>query len=68
MYSGLHVNSLRPSKLTIFGSDNCLSPDRRQAIVWTNAGILSIESLGTNLSEILIEIVVFSSKNMHVNT
>ena len=29
---------------------------RRQAIIWTNAGILSIESLGTNFSEILIEI------------
>ena len=42
--------------LTIVGSDNGLSPGRRQAIIWTNAGILSIGSLGTNLSEILIEI------------
>ena len=24
------------SKLTIMGSDNGLSPDRRQAIIWTN--------------------------------
>ena len=26
------------SKLTIIGSDNDVSPDRRQAIIWTNAG------------------------------
>ena len=44
------------SKLTIIGSDNGLSPDRRQAIIWTNAGILLIGPLGTNFSEILIEI------------
>ena len=28
------------SKLTIIGSDNGSSPGRRQAIIWTNAGIL----------------------------
>ena len=28
------------SKLTIIGRDNGLSPGRRQAIIWTNAGIL----------------------------
>ena len=44
------------SKLTIIGSDNGLSPDRRQAIIWTNAGLLLIGPLGTNFSEILIEI------------
>ena len=27
------------SKLTIIGSDNDLSAGRRQAIIWTNAGI-----------------------------
>ena len=47
-------------KLTIIGSDNGLSPDRRQAISLTNAGILSIGPLGTNFSEILIEIHAFS--------
>ena len=26
--------------LTIIGSDNGLSPGRRQAIIWTNAGLL----------------------------
>ena len=33
------------SKLTIIGSDNGLSPGRRQAIIWTNARILLIKSL-----------------------
>ena len=54
------------SKLTIIGSDNGLSPDRRQAIIWTNAGILLIGPLGTNLSEILIEILTFSFKKMRL--
>ena len=40
----------------IIGSDNGLSPGRRQAIIWTNTGILLIGPLGTNFSEILIEI------------
>ena len=43
-------------KLNIIGSDNGLSPGRRQVIIWTNAGILLIEPLGTTFSEILIEI------------
>ena len=42
--------------LTITGSGNGLSPGRRQAITWTNAGILLIGPLGTNFSEILIGI------------
>ena len=41
--------------LTIIGSDNGLSPGRHQAIFWTYATILLIETLGTNFSEILIE-------------
>ena len=41
------------------GSDNGLSPNRRQAIIWTHAGILLIEPLGTNFNEILIEIDTF---------
>ena len=48
------------SNLTIIDSDNGLSPGRRQAIIWTNAGILLIGPLGTNFSEILIEIQTFS--------
>ena len=52
------------SKLTIIGPDNGLSPGRRQAIIWTNAGILSIGPLGTNFSENLIGIQTFSFKKM----
>ena len=54
------------SKLTIIGSDNDLSPSRRQAIIWTNAGILLIRPSGTNFSETLIEIDVFSFKKMQL--
>ena len=54
------------SKLTIIGSDNGLSPGRRQAIIWTNDEILLIEPLGTKFSEILIEIRTFSFKKMHL--
>ena len=56
------------SDLTIIGSDNGLSPGRRQAIIWTNAGILLIRPLGTNFSEILSEIHTFSFKKMHLKT
>ena len=49
-------------KLTNIGSYNGLSPDRRQAIIWTNAWLLLIGPLGTNFSEILIEILIFSFK------
>ena len=52
------------SNLTIIGSDNGLSPGRRQAIIWTQAGIFFIGLLGTNFSEILIEILTFSFKKM----
>ena len=66
--------------LTIIGSHNGLSPGRRQAIIWTNAGILLIRPLGTNLwsSDMLIqenafEIVVCKkaailSRPQYVNT
>ena len=47
------------NNLTIIGSDNGLSTGRRQAIIYTNAGILSIGPLGTKFSEILIEIHAF---------
>ena len=54
------------SKLNIIGSDNGLSSGRRQAIVWTNAGILLIGTLRINFSEIVIEINAFSFKKMHL--
>ena len=50
------VTHIYVNKLTIIGSDNGLSPSWRQAIIWTNAGILLIGPLGTNFSEILIDI------------
>ena len=60
------VTHICVSKLSILGSDNGLSPGRRQAIIWTNAEILLIGTLGTNLSEILSEIHAFSFKKMHL--
>ena len=52
--------------LTIIGSDNGLSPGRRQAIIWTNIGILLIGPVGRNFNEILIEIDTFSFTKMHL--
>ena len=60
------VTHICVGKLTIIGSDNGLSPGRRQAIIWTNYGILLIWPLGTNFTEILIEIYTFSFKKMHL--
>ena len=60
------VTHICVSKLTITGSDNGLSPDRRQAIIWTNAGMLLIGPLETNFSEILIKILTFSFKKMRL--
>ena len=54
------------SNLTIIGSDNGLSPDRRQAIIWTNDEIFLIEPSWRNFSEILIEIQTFSLKKIHL--
>ena len=48
------------------GSDNGLSPNRRQTIIWTNVGILLIEPLWTNFNETLIEIHTFSFRKMHL--
>ena len=49
------------SKLFIIGSENGLAPGRRQAIIWTNDGILLIGYF----SEILIEIHIFSFKKTY---
>ena len=54
------------SHLTIIGSDNGLSPGQREAIIWNNVGILSIEPFGTNFSEILIEINIFPLEKIHL--
>ena len=60
------VTRISVSKLTLIGSDNGLSPGRRQTIIWTNAGILLIGPVGANFSEILIEIYSFSFKKLHL--
>ena len=60
------VTHICVGKLTIIGSNNGLSPGRRQAIIWTNAGILLIGPLRTNFSEILSEINSFIFKKMHL--
>ena len=60
------VTHICVGNLTIIGSDNGLSPGRRLAITWTNVGILLIGPLGTNFSEMLIEIHTFSFKKIHL--
>ena len=71
MWYELHVHWGRVthkcvSKPAIIGSDNGLSPGRRQAIISTNAGILVIGPLGTNFCEILVEFKHFLSNEMHL--
>ena len=60
------VTHICVGKLTIIGSDNGLSPARRQAIICTNARILLIGPLGTNFSAILIEICIFSFMKIYL--
>ena len=60
------VTHICVGNLTIIGSDNGLAPGRRQDITWTNVGILLIGPLGTNFSEMLIEIHTFSFKKIHL--
>ena len=60
------VTHICVSELTVIGSDNGLSPGRRQAIIWTNAGILLIRTIGTNFSEILGKIHSFSFSKMYL--
>ena len=60
------IAAIGVSDETIIGSDNGLSPGRRQAIIWTNDEILLIGPSGTNFSEILIEILAFSFKKMRL--
>ena len=52
--------------LTIVASDNDLTTGRCPAIISTNAGILMIRSLGTNFSEILMEIHTFPFNKTHL--
>ena len=61
------VKHICVDKLTIIGSDNGLSPGWRQAIIWTNYGILLIALIGTICNEIPIKIHTFSSINPFEN-
>ena len=60
------MTHIRVGNLTIIGSDNGFSPGWRQAINWTNAGILSVGRLGTNFSGILIQLIGLSFKKMRL--
>ena len=60
------VTHVSVSKLTVIGSDNGLSPDRWQAIIWTNAGLLLIGPMGIKSSEFLIAIKAFLFKKMRL--
>ena len=60
------VTHICVGNLTIIGPDNGLSPDRRQAIIWTNAGVLLIGPWGTNFSEISIDFHTFSFKKINL--
>ena len=70
VYSALthwgRVTHICVSKLTIIGPNNGFSPGRRQAIIWTNAAILSNRPFGTNFSEISIELHILSFKKIHL--
>ena len=60
------VTHIYVSKLTTIDSDNGLSPERHQAIIWTNAGILLTGPLGINFNEIFIKIHTFSFKKINL--
>ena len=55
------------SKLNFIGSDNGLWPSRHQAVMWTNAVILLIRTLGTNCSEISSGIHAFTFMKINLN-
>ena len=67
-FTGPAVISLATDHRTSGFRDDCngLSPGRHQDIIWTNAGIMLIQTLGRNFSEILCEICTFSFKKMHL--
>ena len=52
---------------TLLWTDNGMSPVWGQAIIWTNAAILSIRPKGTYFGEILLKIQKFSFKEMHLD-
>ena len=64
----IHVSESPGVNRVSIGSDNRLSPIRRQATIWTSACSLSIGSLGTNFSEFFCQnIKLFIHKNAPYN-
>ena len=61
VYHWGRVTHICISKLSSIGS-NGLSPDRRQAIIWTNGGALSICTSETNLSKSWAKFIHFHSR------
>ena len=58
---------INPSvKHSSIGSDNGLLPGRRQAIIWSNSGLLLIGPLVINISEILTKIYSFPIKKIYL--
>ena len=60
-HTGIYIGNL-----TIIDSDNGLSPGRRQAIIWTNAGILLFWILRNKFQWNLNRIHIFSFKKMRL--
>ena len=60
------VTNICVGNLTSTGSDNCLSPGRRHATIWTDAGILLIGPSETDFNEILIKNHTFSFKKVYL--
>ena len=56
------------SNSSAIGSDNGLSPARRQTIIWTNTSKVSIRPEGAYFSEIVLKIQKFSFRKMHLET
>ena len=60
------VTHICVGNLAIIGSDNCLSPGRCHAIIWTDAGILLIGPSETDFNEILIKNHTFSFNKIYL--
>ena len=65
-WQGKPISMYTSISLSTIGSDNGLLPNWHQAIIWTIVVILLMGPLGTNFSEIIIEIYTFSFKKMHL--
>ena len=55
-----------PVNRAIIGSNNDLSPMQHQSIIWSNASLLFERPLGSNVSEIWIQIHQMSLEKIHL--